>query len=266
MSYTLITGASSGIGWELSHVFARKKHDLILTARSESKLQELKKDLEEKYKIKAQVIAADLSKPESPRTLFQIIKAQNYEIDILVNNAGFGCHGEFAKADWQKQRDMIQVNIMALTELTHLFLPSMIAKKSGKILNVASTAAFQPGPLMSVYYATKAFVLSFSEGLFEELQSSGITVTALCPGPTLSGFQATANLHNVAVFDASPLPTSQVVAKYGYDALMSGKAVAIHGSVNKMLASSVRLTPRFLMRKIVRKLQEKRDAPARTSS
>ncbi|MEZ0393046.1 MAG: SDR family NAD(P)-dependent oxidoreductase [Pseudobdellovibrionaceae bacterium] len=256
MAYALITGASSGIGWELAHVMAAKEWDLILVARTGEKLNELKTELEKKYRIRAQVIPMDLAKPEAALDLFR--KTQGFEVEILVNNAGFGDYGAFADADWKRQRDMIQVNIMALTELTHLFLPSMIQRKSGKILNVASTAAFQPGPLMSVYYATKAFVLSFSEGLYEELQGTGVSVTALCPGPTKSGFQQAANMGNVALFETTPLPSSRDVALYGYRALMQRKPVAIHGTVNKMMASSVRFVPRAVTRKLVRKLQEKR--------
>lgn len=260
MSYTLITGASSGIGWELAHVFASHKHNLILVARSEDKLKELKKDLEGRYQIQAQVIASDLSKTEAAQNLYQFIQSQNWSVDILVNNAGLGHHGEFAKSALNKQREMIQVNVMALTELTHLFLPAMMTNKNGKILNVASTAAFQPGPLMSVYYATKSYVLSFTEGLYEELKGSGVTVTALCPGPTQSGFQAAANMTDMPLFDAAPIPTSRDVALYGYKALMQGKLVAIHGTVNKIMASSVRFVPRAVTRKLVKKLQEKRNS------
>lgn len=259
MAFTLITGASSGIGWELARIFASKEHDLILVARNEAKLNELKKDLEDKYKIQAHVIPIDLAKPEAPVDLFR--KTQGLEVDILVNNAGFGSHGDFAKADWRKQKDMIQVNITALTELTHLYLPAMIRRKAGKILNVSSTAAFQPGPLMSVYYATKAFVLSFSEALYEELQGTGVTVTTLCPGPTQSEFFATADMKDMALLDTAPLPTSYDVALFGYKALMKGKPVAIHGTVNRMLTSGVKFAPRSVTRKLVKKLQEKRQAP-----
>lgn len=258
MSYTLITGASSGIGWEMAHVFAEKKHDLILVARSEDKLQKLKKELESKHGIKAQVVASDLSKNEASQILYQAIKSQNWAVENLVNNAGFGDHGDFASADWKKQKEMIQVNIMALTELTHLFLGEMLKRKSGRIMNVASTAAFQPGPLMSVYYATKSYVLSFSEGLHEELHGTGVTVTVLCPGPTVSGFQSAANMNNVALFESAPLPSSRDVADYGYESMMQGRLIAIHGAVNKVMANSVRFFPRAITRKLVKKLQEKR--------
>jgi short-subunit dehydrogenase len=256
MTYTLITGASSGIGYELAKIFARNKHNLVLVARTQNKLQALKKELEEEYAIEALVIPEDLSLPHAARDLFQ--KTKDLKIDILVNNAGYGDHGTFAQSDLKKQLGMIQVNVMALTELTHLYLGPMLHRKSGKIMNVASTAAFQPGPLMSVYYATKAFVLSFSEGLYEELKHSGVTVTALCPGPTLSGFQDTANFKNIPIMDRAPVPTSLQVAEYGYKALMKGKLIAVHGTMNRIMASSVRFAPRSVVRQLVMKLQEKR--------
>lgn len=255
MSFALITGASSGIGWELAHVFAEKEKDLILVARTESKLIELKNQLEKKHGIRAEVRTCDLSKPEGPLNLFR--QTQGLEVNVLVNNAGFGALGEFAQADLLKQKEMIQVNISALTELTHYYLPQ-IQKKKGKILNVASTAAFQPGPMMAVYFATKAYVLSFSEALFEELKPSGVTVTALCPGPTESGFANTAQMEDVALFKKMPLPSSREVAEFGYKAMMRGKPVAIHGTVNKLMASSLRFVPRAVPRQLVKKLQEKR--------
>lgn len=256
MAYTLITGASSGIGWELAHVFAEKGHDLILVARTDSKLMELKKDLESRYKIKAEVRPCDLSSADGPQELFR--QTQGLEVNVLINNAGFGDHGTFAEANWKRQKDMIQVNITSLTELTHLFLPPMIQKNSGKILNVASTAAFLPGPLMAVYYATKAFVLSFSEALYEELRQTGVTVTALCPGPTESGFQKAAHLEKVALFEKVNLPSSREVAVFGYKVLFQGKPVAVHGTMNKLLTSSVRMVPRSLPRRLVKRLQKKR--------
>jgi short-subunit dehydrogenase len=256
--YTLITGASSGIGLELAKEFAKKKCNLIITARSKDKLNELSQTLSRDYNIKVQVLALDLSLPETPRKIFQECLNQGWEIENLVNNAGFGDHGRFANAAWLKQKEMLQVNITALTELTHLFLPSMLKNKNGKILNVASTAAFQPGPLMAVYYATKAYVLSFSEALNEELSGTGITVTTLCPGPTASGFQKTANLNNVMLLQAAPLPSSEEVAKYAIDALYKRKSIAVHGWLNWAMAESVRFTPRKWVLKLVKRLQEKR--------
>jgi len=258
MTYTLITGASSGIGYELAKVFAEQGHHLILTARSESKLQELKASVESQYKVQAEVIPGDLSKPEGSQKLFQAIQNKGLSINILVNNAGFGDHGFFHESNLEKDKEMIQVNITSLIELTHLFLPSLLKARSGKIMNVASTAAFQPGPLMAVYYATKAFVLFFSEGLCEELKGTAVTVTALCPGPTQSGFQKVANLKDVSLLDATPMATSHSVAVYGYKALMRNQVVAIPGVMNNVMATLIRFVPRAIVRRLVMKLQQKR--------
>ncbi len=255
-TYTLITGASSGIGYELARVFAKNHHSLILTARSLDKMNVLKKELEEKYAVSVEVIAEDLSLPGSAQKLFDQIKVKNLEVDILVNNAGFGDHGPFLKAKAQKISEMIHLNITSLTELTKLFLPSMVRNKFGKIMNVASTASFQPGPMMTVYYATKAYVLFFSEGLCEELKGTGITVTALCPGPTISGFQEAAQVKNIALLNNLTLPTSQKVADYGYRAMQDGSAVAVHGLMNRVMSSTVGLFPRAMVRKLVLKLQQ----------
>lgn len=258
MNYTLITGASSGIGYELAKIFARNNHNLILVARSTTKLLDLKNEIVAKHQVLVEVLTCDLSQSQSAQKLFETVQTQKWAVDILVNNAGFGTHGSFVDIELKKTQEMIQLNILTLTELTKLFLPDMISKKSGRILNVASTASFQPGPLMSVYYATKAFVLFFSEGIFEELKNSGVTVTALCPGPTESGFQQAANLGDVSLFDTLKIPTSKMVAEYGYKALMQGKVVAVHGSMNKIFSSTVGLLPRGLVRKLVKKLQQKR--------
>lgn len=254
--YTLITGASSGIGYELARVFARNHHSLILTARSLDKMKILKKELEDTYAVSVEVIAEDLSVAGSAQKLYDQITSKNLEVDILVNNAGFGDHGVFLKAQTHKITEMIHLNITSLTELTKLFLPEMVKNKFGKILNVASTAAFQPGPLMSVYYATKAYVLFFSEGLYEELKGTGVSVTALCPGPTSSGFQAAAQIKNIAIFEKMNIPTSQNVAEYGYKAMKNNEVVAVHGFMNKLFSTTVGLFPRSLVRKLVMKLQQ----------
>lgn len=258
MNYTLITGASSGIGFELARVFARNNHNLILVARSGAKLENLKTEIEKKYPVVAEVITADLSKPESADKLFEKIQGKNLEVDVLVNNAGFGDHGLFTKSDKNKNEEMVVLNILTLTKLTQLFLPKMIEKKYGKIMNVASTAAFQAGPLMTVYYATKAYVLSFSEGLSEELKGTGVSVTALCPGPTHSNFQTAANVSDIKMLSALNIPSSEDVAEYGYKALMKNKVVAVHGLVNDLLSKGSSLVPRPLLRKLVMKLQSKR--------
>jgi short-subunit dehydrogenase len=258
MNYTLITGASSGIGLELARVFAANNHNLILVARSTDKLEELKTEIEKNSEVVAEVISADLSTPDSADKLFETIKSKNLHVDILVNNAGFGDHGNFLKSEPKRNDDMIVLNILTLTKLTRLFLPEMVNNKYGKILNVASTAAFQPGPLMSVYYATKAFVLSFSEGLHEELIDTGVTVTALCPGPTESNFMKVANASDMKLLSTMSIPTSRDVAEYGYKALMNEEVVAVHGVLNTILSKTTNVVPRFLLRKVVKRLQSKR--------
>jgi len=259
MDYALITGASSGIGYEMAQVFAANGHNLILVARSEQKLKDLKTQLEQEFKlIKAEVVAIDLSKPDSAEQLYKTTIENNWNVNILVNNAGFGDHGEFATSDLKKNQEMIDLNILTLTKLCHLYLKNMLKHRNGKILNVASTASFQPGPLMSVYYATKAYVLHFSEGLHEELIGTGVTVTALCPGSTTSGFQAVANLSNVPLLDTLKLPSSLEVAEYGYRAMKDNKVVAVHGKLNKLFAIGAGFMPRIFVRKLTKKLQEKR--------
>lgn len=258
MKYTLITGASSGIGYELAKVFAGHGHDLILVARTEKKLKELAQDLEKQHRIKAVVVACDLSLPNSAQGLYEQIRAQNLEIDNLVNNAGFGSHGVFAESSLMNIQSMIQVNITTLTELCRLYISDMLKEKSGRILNVASTAAFQPGPMMTVYYATKAYVLHFSEGLYEELKATGISVTALCPGPTQSNFGAAANASDLPIFNTISIPTSEDVAKYGYDSLMKQKPIAIHGFVNNIMARTVGFMPRNAVRSMVMKMQSRK--------
>ncbi len=258
MKYTLITGASSGIGLELAHVFARHQHNLILVARSTQKLEELKIEIERKYKTVAHVVGIDLSINNSADDLYKIISEKNLDVDILVNNAGFGDHGLFSETSLKRAEEMILLNTLTLTKLTHLFLPSMLKNKYGRIMNVSSIAAFQSGPLMAVYYATKAFVLSFSEGLYEELNGTGVTTTALCPGPTASGFQSVANITDINLFDKLSIPTSQEVAEYGYKSLMDQKAIAVHGFVNSLMVFSNRISPRWAVRKVVKYLQQKR--------
>jgi len=251
----LITGASSGIGLDLAHLFAADGHDLILVARSEDKLRELARELEEKHRISARVIPADLEERDAPQRLFASVHTP---VDVLVNNAGFGVNGKFAETDLEKELGMIQVNITALTHLTKLFLRPMVERGRGRILNVASTAAFQPGPLMAVYYASKAYVLSFSEAIAEELRGTGVTVTALCPGPTATGFAAAAHMTNSRLFKMKKPMTSMDVAKAGYKAMQRGKRIVITGAMNKMLAQSVRISPRALVTKVTRTLQENR--------
>jgi uncharacterized protein len=253
----LITGASGGIGMELAREFAKDKVNLILVARSEGKLKALGAALQEKFGITVQILAKDLSNYHTAKDIFDWCTQNNKQVDYLVNNAGFGDFGFFVESDWAKQEQMINLNITSLTYLTRLFLPGMVQRKFGKVLNVASTAAFQPGPTMSVYYATKAFVLHFSEAIANELEGTGVTVTALCPGATESGFQTAAAMEESKLVKGKKLPTAAEVAHYGYNAMNSGKKVAIHGTMNYLLANSIRFTPRNMVLKIVRSMQNK---------
>jgi uncharacterized protein len=254
----LVTGGSGGIGLELAKVLARNDFDLVLVARNRDTLEAAAGQLEGKFAIRAQVYAADLARAEAPEAIFDFLQNENVPIEILVNNAGIGLGGEFADTNLQRELEMIQVNIAALTHLTKLFLPPMIKRKSGRVLNVASTAAFQPGPLMAVYYATKAYVLSFSEALSEELRNSGITVTALCPGPTHTDFADAAEMGNSRLFGTFGIADPADVAKYGFDAMMHGKRLAIPGVKNKVVAQANRFAPRALSAKIARLMQESR--------
>jgi len=253
----LITGASSGIGLELARIHAAKGGNLVLVARSKSKLDELKAELENSYGISVYVIEKDLSLTNSPNEVYAEVKQQNITIDYLINNAGFGDSGLFFESNWEKQEQMINLNITTLTHFTRLFLKDMVDRRSGKIMNIASTASFQPGPTMSVYCATKSYVLSFSEAISNEVKEFGVTVTALCPGATVSGFQAAASLEGSNLFEGKKLPSSKEVAEYGYKAMMKGKVVVIHGLMNSIMAGSIRFAPRWLVVKIARKMLEK---------
>ncbi len=253
----LITGASGGIGYEFARVLARNGYNLVLVARSEDKLKQLAVDLENNQGITAKVIAQDLATPTAPDELYQTLQNEGVTIDILINNAGFATYGHFVELDLQRELQMMQLNMMTLTHLTGLFGRAMVARKRGKILNVASTAAFQPGPLMAVYYATKAYVLSFSEALANELQGTGVTVTALCPGPTESGFQARASMEDSKLVSGGGLMTSDEVAEVGYQGLMTNKTVVIPGFKNRMLALTPRFLPRNLVTQTVRTMQER---------
>jgi short-subunit dehydrogenase len=254
----LITGASSGIGLDLTRLFAADGHDLILVARNEAKLRQTAAELEREHGVSVTVLAADLAKPETPDRLVAALSDQGRSVDVLVNNAGYGAAGHFAhETDLRSELEMIQVNITALTHLTKLFLPAMVDRKRGRIMNVASTASFQPGPLMAVYYATKAYVLSFSEAIAEELAGTGVTVTALCPGPTATGFAAAAEATNRRLFKWKTPMASMDVARIGYAGMLRGQRIVIPGMANKLLAQSVRFSPRRLTTKITRALQEK---------
>lgn len=246
----LITGASGGIGLELSKIFAEKGNDLILVARNEAKLSNLKEELEKEYGISAEIIAKDLTKKNAAEELFRETEMKNLASDILVNNAGFGSFGPFLDSDIKRQHDMIALNITALTELAYLYGNKMRRAGGGKILNVASVAAFGAGPYMSVYYATKAFVLSFSEALAEELKKDGVTVTAICPGPTATGFAAAANLEKSNLFKLFGASPAKEVAEIAYKALMEGKIMESCGILAKFVNISSRLVPRNIFAKL----------------
>ena len=256
MKTALITGASSGIGYELAKLFAKDKHNLVLVARREKELKQLADALEKQHGIKAKIIAKDLGTANAAQEVYDILDKENMDIDFLVNNAGFGDFCMFHQTDWNKMEQMINLNILTLTHLTRLLVNQMISRKSGKILNLGSTASFQPGPTMAAYCATKAYVLSFSEAIANELKGTGVTVTTLCPGATESGFQKGAALEESKFVKGKKLATSESVAKYGYNALMKGKTVAIHGMMNRILAHSVRFTPRKMVTATARYLLE----------
>lgn len=249
MTTALITGASSGIGLEIARLLA-KDHDVVLAARSAGALETLADELRTSGHA-VRVVSVDLVDPGGVAKL----TAEVADVDILVNNAGFGDFGAFGDADPAKLEEMIALNVSALTRLARTYLPGMLERGNGRILNVASTAAFQPGPLMAVYYATKAYVLSFSEALAEETRGTGVTVTALCPGPTSSGFQAGAAMEQSKLVRGKKLPSSAQVAAYAVGAMQRGKVVAVQGARNKVLAGSIRFTPRAVIRRMVHKMQ-----------
>ncbi len=255
----LVTGASLGIGLELAKNFAQDGIDLVLVARSEGKLAAIAKEFEQQYKIKATVIAMDLAEGGAAAKLHARVKELGITIDYLVNNAGYGQYGRFLEIDAQVDNGMLQLNMIFLTDTTRLFGKDMVARKSGRILNVASTAAFQPGPLMATYYATKAYVLSLSEALNNEFKDDGVTVTALCPGPTRSGFQDNAKMAGSRILKIGMMEAGPV-AKQGYQAMRRGCAVVIPGVSNKVLAQSIRFTPRALVTKLSRFISDGKGA------
>ena len=261
METVLITGASSGIGYELAKVFAKNGHNLVLTARNENALNQLADEVKKEYHVSAKVIAEDLSKPTAPEKILEQIEQDHAEIDILVNNAGFGSYGLFHETSLTTSTDILQVNVVALTRLTKLILQEMIKKKSGKVLNVASTAAFHAGPLEAVYAASKAYVLSFSEALENELREFGISVTALCPGATETGFQKRAGMENCKVW-SGPTMNAKTVAEIGYQALMNKRSLTIPGLRNKVLIAGAKLVPRSWATHVTRRMLERTDPTA----
>lgn len=254
----LITGASSGIGLELARVAAADGHPLVLTARTRHRLDALAAEAGERHGVATHVIVADLADPGAPAMVHAECERRGLEVEVLVNNAGFGGWGRFADTDLERELAMVQVNVTALVHLTKLFLPDMVRRGRGRVLNLASTAAFQPGPLMAVYYASKAFVLSFSEAIADELSGTGVTVSALCPGPTSSQFQRRAGIEGARVVSGwVQMMDAPAVARLGWAAMKRGRRVIVPGAMNKAAVNAVRLSPRRLTTRVVRKLQEK---------
>ena len=251
----LITGASSGIGLDLAQLMA-PNFDLIITARNQPQLQKIAQELQAAHGNHVHVIPADLKLPDAPQQIFAELERRGLPVDILINNAGFGFYGAFAESDPKTSLEMVQVNISALTALSRLALPGMIQRKRGRIMNVASTAGFQPGPLMAVYYATKAYVIMFSEAIANELKGSGVSVTCFCPGATATNFAGRANMEESRLFKMGAMK-SKDVARAGYQGMMAGKGLVIPGVLNKTLAMSVRFSPRKMVTAISRSLQEK---------
>lgn len=250
--YALITGVSSGIGYELSKLFAQDGYNLVLVARNEQRLKQIADELKKDFGISAKIISKDLSVAESPKEIFDELQRESIRIDILVNNAGFGVYGVFSETDITKELEMIQVNLVSLTQLVKLFLPRMLEQGYGRILNVGSIGSFVPGPLNAVYCATKAYVLSFSEGIAEELRGTGVTVTALCPGATRTEFHNRSQMKDINLLKFGVMD-AQTVAKIGYRTLMEGrKIVIIPGAYNKIQMFFTRFMPGKILSKIVR--------------
>ncbi len=254
--YTLITGASSGIGLELAKIFAAKGHDLILIARRKEKLDALAEELATAYNIQVEVLTKDLALPHAARDVYDETKTRNLEVDILVNNAGFGGLGKFHEREWEQDYAMIQVNIVALTELSRYFLPDFVARDSGKILNVSSTASIMPGPLQAVYYATKAYVASFSNAIAEELSNTAVTVTNLMPGATATGFGKRSGMDKTAIFEKTA--SARSVAQDGYDGLMAGKLDVISGLTfsQRFMIGLIPIVPKKYLLRQIKKMQE----------
>ena len=258
MKTALITGASSGFGAQFAKIFARDGYNLVLVARSTDKLNVIKKNLECVYGVDVTVVIKDLSAPGSAAEVFAFTQENGIHIDVLVNNAGFGHLGDFAPSELKKQQDMINLNVLTLVNLTHLYLQPMLEKGFGRILNVASIAGFAPGPGMSVYYASKAFVLNFSDALATALKGTGLTVTALCPGPVNTGFADTAGFKKSLLFSGKEDGKAHQVSRYGYNAMNKGKAIALPDIVCKAGAFATRLAPREFAKWFIYRVQSGR--------
>ena len=253
----LITGASGGLGLELAERFAKDGYNLILVARSTDKLKAAASALSSKHGVLVTTLPSDLSAISAGQKLTDDLQARGLTVDVLVNNAGFADFGKFHESVLEKQLNMVDLNIRTLTELTGLLLPGMVKRGRGRVLNIASTAAFQPGPLMAVYYASKAYVLYFSEATANELEGTGVTVTAFCPGAFESGFQERAEMEDSKLIKGRKLPSSSDMADIGYKALMKGQAVSVGGRGNYFQAQSVRFLPRAVVTRVVRSISER---------
>jgi hypothetical protein len=253
----LITGASSGIGAELARIHASRGGDLVITARRQKELEQLKADLESRHGSKVHIIVKDLAEPDAPQAIYNDLKSRGMRVDYLMNNAGFGYYGLFYQQDWARNEAMIRVNVLALAALARLFLPDMVARRSGRILNVASMAGFLPGPLQAVYYATKAFVISFSEAIANELVGTGVTVTVLCPGPVETEFARQAGTQDVRGF--ARMASAHEVAQAGYEAMLRGRTVIVPGLLNRLaIHVLLRFAPRGMATRISRSTMERR--------
>jgi uncharacterized protein len=256
----VVTGASGGIGYELARLLATDGYDLLLAARSGDRLNSIAADFQAKHHVQVTPVVVDLSQPHTATAIEKSLDRIGPTVDVLINNAGIGAFGRFHEQPLDRILDILQINIVALTELTRLLLPRMVAAGRGHVMNVASTAAFQPGPLMAVYYASKAYVLHLSEALVEELRESGISVTALCPGPTKTGFEESADMRDSKLFKSGRVMTAEQVAQVGYQGMWDRRPVVIPGFTNQFLAWATRLPPRPWLAKIARWSQEKSSA------
>jgi hypothetical protein len=254
----LITGASAGLGEQFAHLFARDGHEVVLVARSLPRLEAVAERLRF-HKVKTHLIAEDLSKPGAAGRVFERVKEKGLSVEFLVNNAGFGSTGPFLDLPVEKEVEMVELNCTTLVELCHHFGREMRTRGSGRILNIASTAGFQPGPFMATYYATKAFVVSFSEALAHELKGSGVTVTCHCPGATATEFAGRAGNATSRLFQRSGIAKADEVAAHAYEALMQGEVLAIHGFLNWVAMQSVRVSPRSVIRSVTAALNSKPD-------
>jgi short-subunit dehydrogenase len=253
----LITGASSGIGYELSKVFAKNGYNLVLVSRNTEKLKTISGEIQKQHDVQVKVISKDLGKSTAPQELYDEVTADGIHIDVLVNNAGIGTYGKFVETGTEQQMDLIQLNITSFTLLCRLFGADMVKRGSGGILNVASTAAFQAGPLMSTYYASKAYVLLFSEAIKNELKPDNVTVTVLCPGPTQTEFFKRNDMIGTGLERSPHIMSAARVAEIGFSGLLKGKTIVIPGLINKVLAFSVRLVPRRIATAIAFSLNQR---------